>query len=63
MPEKDTEKHVGLVERALKYVYDSVANSGAGETIQRRQRATKDAIAAMERGEEFDKQTTDSNNR
>jgi hypothetical protein len=63
MPEKDTKKNVGIVERALKYVYDSVANSGAGETIQRRPRDIDAAVDEMSTGRTRDNQTTDSNNR
>jgi hypothetical protein len=62
MPEKDTNKNVGIVERALKYVYDSVANSGTAETIKRRPRDI-DAIVDEASGRTRDNQTTDSNNR
>lgn len=62
MPEKESKKADGIIEKALKYVYDSVANSGAGATIQRRPRDIDAAVDEMATGRKRDNQSTDSNN-
>ena len=62
MPEKSSKKSDGIIEKALKYVYDSVANSGAGQTIQRRKPDMDAAIEEMSTGRKRDNQSTDSNN-
>ena len=61
MPEKESKKADGIIEKALKYVYDSVANSGVGETIKRRPRDI-DAYVDEASGRKRENQSTDSNN-
>ena len=62
MPEKGSKKADGIIEKALKYVYDTVANSGAGMTIQRRPRDIDEYVDEASSGRKRENQSTDSNN-